>query len=78
MRLKDTGLTAQELKDIVNKYMIETYERYDFIAERAEGSCIRLIIHIQFRRHFWQRKFVIPLEWIRYFIRIPAQKRMNV
>ena len=37
MRLKDTGLTAQELKDIVNKYMIETYERYDFIAERAEG-----------------------------------------
>ena len=37
MRLKDTGLTAQELKDIVNKYMVETYERYDFIAERAEG-----------------------------------------
>lgn len=40
MRLKDTGLTAQELKDIVNKYMIETYERYDFIAERAEGMYI--------------------------------------
>lgn len=37
MRLKDTGLTAQELKDIVNKYMVETYERYDFIAERAKG-----------------------------------------
>ena len=37
MRLKDTGLTAQELKDMVNKYMVETYERYDFIAERAEG-----------------------------------------
>ena len=37
MRLKDTGLTAQELKDMVNKYMMETYERYDFIAERAEG-----------------------------------------
>ena len=37
MRLKDTGLTAQELKDIVNKYMVETYERYGFIAERAEG-----------------------------------------
>ena len=33
MRLKDTGLTAQELKDMVNKYMVETYERYDFIAE---------------------------------------------
>ena len=25
------------LKSIVNKYMVETYERYDFIAERAEG-----------------------------------------
>lgn len=37
MRLKDTGLTAQELKDMVNKYMIETYARFDFIAERAEG-----------------------------------------
>lgn len=37
MRLKDAGLTPQELKDIVNKYMVETYERYDFIAERAEG-----------------------------------------
>ena len=37
MRLKDTGLTAQELKNMVNQYMIETYPRYDFIAERAEG-----------------------------------------
>ena len=37
MRLKDTGLTAQELKDMVNKYMVETYERYDFIAERSRG-----------------------------------------
>lgn len=34
MRLQDTGLTAQELKDMVNQYMIETYPRYDFIAER--------------------------------------------
>ena len=37
MLLRDTGLTAKELKEIVNTYMIETYERYDFIAERAEG-----------------------------------------
>lgn len=37
MRLKDTGLTPRELKEIAEKYMIETYERYDFIAERAEG-----------------------------------------
>ena len=27
MRLKDTGLTAAELKAQVKKYMIETYER---------------------------------------------------
>ena len=37
MKLKDTGLTAEELKDMVKKYMVETYARYDFIAERAEG-----------------------------------------
>lgn len=37
MRLKDTGLTAQDIKDKVSKYMIETYERFDFIADRAEG-----------------------------------------
>ena len=37
MKLKDTGLTAEELKDMVKKYMVETYPRYDFIAERAEG-----------------------------------------
>lgn len=37
MRLKDTGLTAQDIKDKVNKYMIETYERFDFLADHAEG-----------------------------------------
>ena len=37
MRLKDTGMTEDELKATVRKYMIETYERYDFVAERAEG-----------------------------------------
>ena len=37
MRLKDTTLTADELKALVSKYMVETYARYDFIAERAEG-----------------------------------------
>ena len=37
MRLKDTGLTAAELKALVKKYMIETYERMDFVADRAEG-----------------------------------------
>jgi len=37
MRLKDTGLTAQDIKDKVNKYMIETYERFDFLADHASG-----------------------------------------
>lgn len=40
MKLKDTGLTAQQIKDLVNKYMIETYERFDFLAETAEGMYI--------------------------------------
>ena len=40
MKLKNTGLTAQELKDMVGKYMIETYERFDFIAETAKGMYI--------------------------------------
>lgn len=37
MKLSETGLSEQGLKDIVKRYMIETYERYDFIAERADG-----------------------------------------
>ena len=37
MKLKDTGLTAQEIKSKVEKYMIETYERFDFVAETAKG-----------------------------------------
>ena len=40
MRLKDTGLTAQDIKDKVSKYMIETYERFDFIAETAKDQYI--------------------------------------
>lgn len=38
MRLKDTGYTVQEIKDLVDKYMIETYERYDFLAETAKDQ----------------------------------------
>ena len=37
MKLKDTGLTAQDIKDKVNMNMLETYERFDFLAETAEG-----------------------------------------
>ena len=40
MKLKDTGLTQQEIKDKVNKYMIETYERFDFLAETAKDQYI--------------------------------------
>ena len=37
MKLKETGLTAQDIKDKVSKYMIETYERFDFLADSAKG-----------------------------------------
>ena len=40
MKLKDTGLTAQDIKDKVNRYMIETYERFDFLAETAKDQYI--------------------------------------
>lgn len=36
MKLKDTGLTKEELKNLVSTYMIDTYERFDFIAETAK------------------------------------------
>lgn len=38
MRLKNTGLTVADIKSKVNQYMIETYERMDFLAERAKGA----------------------------------------
>lgn len=37
MRLIDAGLTAQDIKDKVSTYMMETYERYGFVAERGMG-----------------------------------------
>ena len=40
MKLKDTGLTQEELKGLVKKYMIETYERFDFVAETAKDMYI--------------------------------------
>lgn len=36
MKLKDTGFTAEQIKEKVSKYMIETYERFDFLAETAK------------------------------------------
>lgn len=40
MKLKDTKLTKEELKQKVDQYMIETYERFDFIAETAKDMYI--------------------------------------
>lgn len=40
MRLRDAGLTKEDIKAKVNKYMIETYERFDMIAERAKGMYV--------------------------------------
>lgn len=40
MKVKDTGLTSEQLKAKVNKYMIETYERFDFVAETAKDMYI--------------------------------------
>lgn len=38
MKLKDVNLTEQDIKDLAKKYMIETYERFDFIAETAKDQ----------------------------------------
>ena len=38
MRLQETGLSVQDIKDKVNTYMIETYERFDFLAESAKDQ----------------------------------------
>lgn len=40
MKLIDTGLTEEEIKDLAKEYMIETYERYDFVAETAKDQYI--------------------------------------
>ncbi|MGN0180985.1 MAG: aspartate aminotransferase family protein [Candidatus Ornithomonoglobus sp.] len=36
MKLNETGLSAQDIKDKVNQYMVETYERFDFLADTAK------------------------------------------
>ena len=36
MRLESTGLTKEQVKEKVATYMIDTYERYDFLAETAK------------------------------------------
>lgn len=36
--MKQTGKTAEEIKALTDKYMIDTYERFDFIADYVEGN----------------------------------------
>ena len=38
--IKRHRINFQDIKDKVNKYMIETYERFDFLAETADGMYI--------------------------------------
>lgn len=40
MKLKDTGLTKEQLIEKANKYLIDTAARFDFIEERAEGMYV--------------------------------------
>ena len=40
MKTKELGLTKQDIKEKVDKYMIETYERFDVLAETAKGMYI--------------------------------------
>ena len=40
MKLQETGHTAQEIRDLASKYMIETYERFDLLAETAKDQYI--------------------------------------
>ncbi len=37
MQLKDVNMTKEQIVEITKKYMIETYERYPFIAAKAKG-----------------------------------------
>ncbi|HNW87514.1 MAG TPA: aspartate aminotransferase family protein [Candidatus Limiplasma sp.] len=37
MKLKDRNLTAEQVKALVSTYMMDTYERFPFVCERAKG-----------------------------------------
>lgn len=37
MQLKDVNLSAEQVIEMTKKYMIETYERFPFIATKAKG-----------------------------------------
>ncbi len=37
MKLSETGFTAEEIKEKAREYIIQTYERFDFVADTAKG-----------------------------------------
>ncbi len=40
MKVKDTGYTKEDLKQLAEQYMNETFQRFDFIAEEGDGMYI--------------------------------------
>lgn len=40
MKLKDTGKTKEELKEMYDTYFHETFKRFDFVADQGEGSYV--------------------------------------
>lgn len=36
MKLKEVNMMKEELKKIANAYLIDNYERFDFVAEKAK------------------------------------------
>ncbi len=40
MKLKQLGMTKEDIKGLAKKYMIDTYERFDMVAETAEDMYI--------------------------------------
>ncbi len=40
MRLNETEYTADQIRDLASRYMIETYERFDFLADTARDQYI--------------------------------------
>ena len=40
MDLKSTGKTKEEIKEMYNKYFYETFQRFDFIAEKGEDDYV--------------------------------------
>lgn len=40
MQLKDTGKTKEQIKEMYDTYFYETFKRFDFIADKGEGSYV--------------------------------------